>query len=86
VYTVLGGLDGWKDEVLFPALPADAGPRDRAQFERAAALAQFFGGQARTDGAATTEAPATALPKLAAPTATAPAMPTAPRRKKKEGC
>jgi len=86
VYTVLGGLDGWKDEVLFPVLPVEAGPRERAQFERAAALAQFFGGQARTDGTAVTEDPATALPKLAAPTATAPAMPTAPRRKKKEGC
>lgn len=86
VYTVLGGLDGWKDEVLFPTLPADAGPRDRAQFERAAALAQFFGGQPRTDGAAATEAPATALPKLAAPVATGPAVPAAPRKKKKEGC
>jgi hypothetical protein len=86
VYTVLGGLDGWKDEVLFPVLPADAGPRDRAQFERAAALAQFFGGQPRADGAAAAEAPATALPKLTAPVATGPAVPAAPRRKKKEGC
>jgi rhodanese-related sulfurtransferase len=86
VYTVLGGLDGWKDEVLFPVLPADAGPRDRAQFERAAALAQFFGGQPRTDGAAAAEAATTELPKLAAPAATGPAMPAAPRKKKKEGC
>jgi rhodanese-related sulfurtransferase len=86
VYTVLGGLDGWKDEVLFPVLPADAGPRDRAQFERAAALAQFFGGQPRTEGSAAAEDPATALPKLAAPAATGPAVPAAPRKKKKEGC
>ena len=86
VYTVLGGLDGWKDEVLFPVLPTDAGPRDRAQFERAAALAQFFGGQPRTDGAAAAEAPATELPRLAAPAATGPAVPAAPRKKKKEGC
>ena len=86
VYTVLGGLDGWKDEVLFPVLPVDAGPRDRAQFERAAALAQFFGGQPRADGAAAAEAPVTALPKLTAPVATGPAVPAAPRRKKKEGC
>ena len=86
VYTVLGGLDGWKDEVLFPVLPVDAGPRDRAQFERAAALAQFFGGQPRADGAAAAEAPVTALPKLTAPVATGPAVPAAPRWKKKEGC
>ena len=86
VYTVLGGLDGWKDEVLFPVLPTDASPRDRARFERTAALAQFFGGQPRADGAAAAEAPATALPKLTAPAATGPAVPAAPRKKKKEGC
>ena len=86
VYTVLGGLDGWKDEVLFPALPAKAGPRERAQFERTAALAQFFGGQPRSDSSAVAEAPATALPKLTAPAATGPAVPAAPRKKKKEGC
>jgi hypothetical protein len=86
VYTVLGGLDGWKDEVLFPVLPADAGPRDRAQFERAAALARFFGGQPRADGAAAAEVPAAELPKLSAPAATGPAVPAAPRKKKKEGC
>jgi rhodanese-related sulfurtransferase len=86
VYTVLGGLDGWKDEVLFPALPAEAGPRERAQFGRTAALAQFFGGQPRSDSSAVAEARATALPKLTAPAATGPAVPAAPRKKKKEGC
>ena len=30
-YMVLGGLDAWKDEVLYPALPADAGPQQRAK-------------------------------------------------------
>jgi hypothetical protein len=85
VYTVLGGLDGWKDEVLFPALPADAGPAARARFERAAALARFFGGEARAEGAAAAPA-AIELPKLAAPAATAAPLPGAPRKKKKEGC
>ena len=86
VYTVLGGLDGWKDEVLFPVLPADAGPAERAHFERAAALARFFGGEARTDGDAAA-APATIeLPKLDAPAGPATPLPGAPRKKKKEGC
>ena len=30
VYTVLGGLEGWKDEVLYPALPAQASGVERA--------------------------------------------------------
>lgn len=86
VYTVLGGLDGWQDEVLFPTLPADAGPPERAQFERAAALAQFFGGQARVGGDASTPAAAVELPSLTAPPPMpGPATPVA-KRKKKEGC
>ena len=86
VYTVLGGLDGWKDEVLFPALPADAGPTERARFERAAALARFFGGEARTEGAAAAVPATVELPKLDLPAAPAAPLPGAPRKKKKEGC
>jgi rhodanese-related sulfurtransferase len=94
VYMVLGGLDAWKDEVLFPTLPADATPQARARFEQSASMAKFFGGEARVgvsagiaDGAAGS-APAVApeLPRLAAP----PPMPgpTTPvaKKKKKEGC
>ncbi len=50
VYTVLGGLEGWKDEVLYPALPAQASAAERARFERAAALSRFFGGEPRAEG------------------------------------
>ena len=84
VYTLFGGLDGWTDEVLYPAPPAGGDPKDLARFERAAAMAAFFGGKARTGEA---EGPATKpeLPRLAAPAA-APAAPAAPRGKKREGC
>lgn len=86
-YTVLGGLDGWKDEVLFPALPADAGPKERARFERAAAVARFFGGEARADGTPAASGAVVELPKLASPAGPAqPMVPGAPRKKKKEGC
>ena len=94
VYMVLGGLDAWKDEVLFPVLPADADAKARAQFERAAQVAKFFGGEGRIGvapvaGQATTTAePAEAneLPKLTAPPPMpGPATPVA-KKKKKEGC
>ena len=86
VYMVLGGLEAWKDEVLFPSLAADANPQQRAQFERAAALAQFFGGQPRSGDAAGAPAAAVELPKLTAPPPTAgPATPVG-KKKKKEGC
>ena len=84
VYAVLLGLNGWTDEVLYPQPPASDDPQEKARFERAAAMATFFGGQARTEaGEAAGNQPA--LPRLAAPVA-GPAVPVAPRGKKREGC
>ena len=86
VYMVLGGLESWKDEVLFPSLPADADAQARARFERAAQVAKFFGGEARLGGAAAAPAAGAELPKLAAPPPSpGPAAPVA-KKKKKEGC
>jgi rhodanese-related sulfurtransferase len=85
VYTVLGGLDAWKDEVLYPALPAEATAIERTRFERAVAVARFFGGEPRAEGGAAAPAPMT-LPRLAAPAPSGAATPVAPRKKKKEGC
>jgi rhodanese-related sulfurtransferase len=86
VYMVLGGLDSWKDEVLFPSLPADAGPQARAQFERAAQVGKFFGGEGRIVGDAAAPAAGAELPQLIAPPSVpGPATPVAKKRKK-EGC
>jgi rhodanese-related sulfurtransferase len=94
VYMVLGGLDAWKDEVLFPVLPADADAKASAQFERAAQIARSFGGEGRIVTApeagpatlSTAPAMTTELPKLTAPPPMpGPATPVA-KKKKKEGC
>jgi len=86
VYMLLGGLDAWQDEVLFPALPADADARQRARFERDAAIAEFFGGQPRAGGAEAATATPVELPKLVAPPPSpGPATPVK-KKKKKEGC
>jgi rhodanese-related sulfurtransferase len=86
VYMVLGGLEAWKDEVLFPALPANADAQARAQFERAEQVARFFGGEPRSTGEAAAATTPVDLPKLTAPPPVpGPATPTA-KKKKKEGC
>jgi uncharacterized protein len=95
VYTVLLGLDGWRDDVLFPVIAADAGPQERARFEKTAAVAKFFGGQARvgseTVAGAEPQLPAMApqaegeMPRLAPPAPGKAPAPMTPR-KKKEGC
>ena len=84
VYALLLGLDAWTDEVLYPAPPAGDDPRAKADFEKAAAMASFFGGKARTESDAA-DASAPALPQLEAPAAS-PVIPVAPRGKQREGC
>ena len=84
-YTLKGGLDQWKDDVLFPILADNAPPQERARFERAVALARFFGGAPRTAGPQTAGATAPEMPKVEAPVPVAGAAATPPR-KKKEGC
>jgi hypothetical protein len=88
VYTLLEGLDAWKDEVLFPVMPESSTAEQQAQFERAVHVARFFGGQPRA--AAAPGAVPMALPTQAAMPAVAP--PTLPAgagggpKKKREGC
>lgn len=87
VYMVRGGLDAWKDEVLFPTPPSNPDAQARAQFERTVQLAKFFGGEPRGMGETTTTSTPVDLPKLTAPPPMpGPATPTAAKKKKKEGC
>jgi rhodanese-related sulfurtransferase len=84
-YTLKGGLDQWKEDVLFPALADNATPQERARFERTVAMARFFGGAPRTGGPAAAAARAPEMPGVNAPAAaTGPS--SVPLKKKKEGC
>lgn len=93
VYMLRDGLEGWKDQVVFPVAPANPSPEEAARFERAAQVARFFGGQPRAAGAAEASAPALTIAPPASPGAPS-AGPSAgarkagppPARKKKEGC
>lgn len=87
VYMLFGGLEEWKDSILFPKAPvANASAKDQIDFARRAAVAKHFGGAPQ--GASNSTSPSTpAMPKLAPPTPTdAPAAPAAAPKKKKEGC
>jgi rhodanese-related sulfurtransferase len=88
VYTLLEGLDAWKDEVLFPVMPQSPTAEQQAQFERAAQVAKFFGGQPRAAAAPGSEPVAlptqAAMPQVAPPTL--PAGAGLGPKKKREGC
>lgn len=85
-----GGMDGWRTQVQFPTIAEHSTPGQKAENDRLAAIAAYFGGHARTAGASgapLTPAPvvASAAPKVAPPSAVAgPAKRVV--KKKKEGC
>jgi len=80
---LFGGLDEWKDQVLFPTVAERPTPEEAARFARLKAISAHFGGTPQA-GAAGQRAVPRALPKVAAPPAPAGAKP--PAKKRKEGC
>jgi rhodanese-related sulfurtransferase len=87
VYMLRGGLDAWRDEVLFPALAEGQTPFQAERNARLTALAKHFGGAPRSGAATSADAPAQAvvsMPKLEKPAGAA--APVGARKKKKEGC
>ena len=94
VYMLKGGLEEWKDRVVFPVLTDNPTLDQRSRDERLRNISTFFGGQPRSASAVTTgEAgvpgvampPAPALPKVIAPPSPAGGAKHGPA-KKKEGC
>jgi rhodanese-related sulfurtransferase len=49
VYILDGGLDAWKDKVLFPKTPLNPTKEQTEEFEKMKEVAKFFGGQAQSD-------------------------------------
>jgi len=94
VHMLKGGLEEWKDRVVFPVLADNPTPDQRSRDERLRTISTFFDGQLRSASAVTADGAgmpgsvmpaAPALPKAAAPPSPAGgARPGAP--KKKEGC
>jgi rhodanese-related sulfurtransferase len=92
VYTLQGGLEAWKNQVLFPVMPENPTPEEQARFEEAAHVAKLFGGQPRA-AASGGEAQLVDMSALqaAAPAVAAPSLPAAggaagARKRPREGC
>ena len=83
VYMLLGGLDAWTDEILFPVLPAAADSEEIAEFERLVQVSQFFGGSPRHGSGEEVAATPVQMPRVEAPSQ----IPVArTKKKRKEGC
>jgi rhodanese-related sulfurtransferase len=82
VYILDGGLEKWKDEVLFPKLAADATPEQIAEFEKRKEICKYFGGVPQTGSTQTIDK------KNELPTPQVTTSPTVgkTKKKKREGC
>lgn len=83
VYILQGGLEEWKDKILFPKLALNASPEEKTKFDKLAEVSKFFGGVPQTGTSETAMTAAPSLPKLSA-SAAAPAG--GAKKKKREGC
>lgn len=92
VYMLKGGLDEWKNEVVFPVLADSTTPEQRAVDDRRRSLSAFFGGQPRSEAAGGPGMPGLAgstaptVPVVAAPASPAGGAKPGAAKKKKEGC
>ena len=84
-YALTGGLDAWKDDVLFPRLAEATTPEQRAANETLARVSAHFGGRPRVEGAPFAQAQME-LPTVASPVSAPAGAGKAPAKKKKEGC
>lgn len=84
VYILDGGLNAWKEKVLFPKAPVNGSKDELANFEKMKEVAKYFGGQSQTDSSVSDSKPEIKLPT----TATSNTKTTAPtgKKKKREGC
>jgi rhodanese-related sulfurtransferase len=80
-YILLGGLESWQNQILFPSLAEDPTPFQKERNEKLRALSAHFGGTPQQAGMAAAS-PAAALPKVAMP----PMPAGVAKKKKREGC
>lgn len=84
VYILDGGLEGWKNEVLFPKLSSNPTKDELNLFEKKKAIAKYFGGNAITASGTSETKPELSLPTTSTkPSSTVGAQ---PKKKKREGC
>jgi len=84
-YLLRGGLEAWKDSVLFPRIPANATPSQVVEFARIREVSRFFGGTPQAL-AGDSAGRSVVLPTLSLPAPKAAGGAAAPKKKKKEGC
>lgn len=86
VYILKGGMNAWKDEILYPKLSENSTPQEKTRFEKVKQVSLYFGGSPQViSGTLTT----TSIQKTSTiPKITQPALNNVKKqpKKKREGC
>jgi len=83
-YMLFGGLEEWKDQILFPRLAEEASTEQAQAFAKIREVSKYFGGTPQTGSATLATQPQRSLPQPTLPQAGSGMKPQA--KKKKEGC
>jgi rhodanese-related sulfurtransferase len=86
VYLLTGGINEWKEKVLFPRIPENATSEDKAKFAKMVEVSKFFGGTpqlASNDSSGNKAVPKLSMPKMSG---SAQGSPAAGGKPKREGC
>jgi len=86
VYILSGGLEEWKEKILFPVCPDSGTTEQKEANEKKKQISKFFGGTPQTGSSDITkkDAPKMDMPKIETPDGNNQSAPTG--KKKKEGC
>jgi hypothetical protein len=84
VYILDGGLNSWKEKVLFPKAPVNASKEELAHFQKMKEVSKYFGGQAQSDSSISESRPSFQLPTSNTAMQKQGTSPT--KKKKREGC
>lgn len=82
VYILDGGVDSWKNEILFPKLAVNASPEEKVEFDKMVEVSKFYGGSPQIGEEISTQE--IAMPKLDMPAAIP--MTSTGKKPKREGC
>jgi len=85
VYILFGGLEEWKDRILFPRFADNATPEQMQAFEKIKQVSKYFGGTPQSGPGEAVQQTQVTMPKLSLPSGAAAGVKPA-GKKKKEGC
>jgi sulfur-carrier protein adenylyltransferase/sulfurtransferase len=86
VYILNGGMNSWKNEILYPKRSVNLSPEDSLKFEKIKEISLHFGGSPQIQNSGSTSDLIISPPPKVVPGLPKVTVPSGTTKKKKEGC